>query len=349
MKKAVKFIGMLLALIAVVFVGLLAYLTLREYRPAAIEEITPIRSQKVLAKNEQLSVLIYNIGYGSLGDQADFFMDGGKNVQPKSKAIVEENLAGIADTLKKTPADIYLLQEVDRKSKRSYRINQEAYLQEQLDRNSFFAYNFKVDYVPYPFPPIGHVESGMATMTDLDVTAAKRIALPVPFKWPVRTSNLKRGLLETRLPIKDSDRELVVINLHLEAYDDGEGKIVQTKKLAEILEAEAKKGNYVIVGGDFNQTFEGSRDFPKVLKDGWTPGKMLAADLPENFSFAYDDTYATSRLLNEAYTGDYETAPVFVIDGFIVSNNLHVENIEVINEEFKYADHHPVLLEVSFQ
>jgi len=45
----------------------------------------------------------------------------------------------------------------------------------------------------------------------------------------------------------------VLVNLHLEAYDSGEGKIAQTKLLVEFLEQEYAKGNYVIAGGDFNQ------------------------------------------------------------------------------------------------
>ena len=43
----------------------------------------------------------------------------------------------------------------------------------------------------------------------------------------------------------------MVFNLHLEAYDNGEGKIAQSKKLADVLSQEYAKGNYVIAGGDF--------------------------------------------------------------------------------------------------
>ena len=86
---------------------------------------------------------------------------------------------------------------------------------------------------------------------------AQRQSLPVPFKWPIRVANLKRCLLVERFTVADSGRELVLINLHLEAYDDGEGKAAQTKMLREFLQAEYEKGNYVIAGGDFNQTFPG--------------------------------------------------------------------------------------------
>ena len=55
-------------------------------------------------------------------------MDGGKTVQPVNKAMVQQNLTGIEETLKELPM-IYLFQEVDRRSQRSYEVNQEEELQ----------------------------------------------------------------------------------------------------------------------------------------------------------------------------------------------------------------------------
>ena len=69
-------------------------------------------------------------------------------------------------------------------------------------------------------------------------------------------------MLETRIPVDGSDKELVLINFHLEAYDSGEGKVAQMKQLSEKLQEEYAKGNYVIAGGDFNQTFEGMDTYP---------------------------------------------------------------------------------------
>lgn len=61
-----------------------------------------------------------------------------------------------------------------------------------------------------------------------------------------------------------------------------------------------------------------------------------------------DDSYPTCRLLNQPYTDSYDTSQVYVIDGFIVSDNLEVTEIKVLNEDFQYTDHQPVQLEVSF-
>lgn len=99
------------------------------------------------------------------------------------------------------------------------------------------------------------VNSGLLTTTVYDIDSAERISLPCPFNWPVSTANLKRCLLVSYLPISGTSSKLVIVNLHLEAYDDGEGKIAQTKQLREFIQSEYEKGNYVIAGGDFNQIF----------------------------------------------------------------------------------------------
>ena len=44
-------------------------------------------------------------------------------------------------------------------------------------------------------------------------------------------STVRAGVGWPRVPIEGTDRELVLVNLHLEAYDDGEGKIAQTRQL----------------------------------------------------------------------------------------------------------------------
>ena len=63
--------------------------------------------------------------------------------------------------------------------------------------------------------------------------------------------------------------------------------------LADILSQEYEKGNYVIAGGDFNQTFQGVDKYPVTNKEDWTPGIIGDSDLPDHFSFAIDDSYPT--------------------------------------------------------
>lgn len=347
-KKVWKIIGMIVLVFILLAAAVLIYFTVREYRPKQEEILEVPRNGRKIRIHEPLTVLTYNIGYAGLNKTEDFFMDGGTKVQPKEKEEVEENLKGITDILKEHSADVYFFQEVDKDSKRSFHIDEQGYLEETLQMPSVMAYNFKCDFVPYPLPPIGKVQSGITTMTDIKVDSAKRISLPESFSWPVKTCNLKRCMLEMRIPLEGTDKELVLINFHLEAYDSGEGKIAQSKMLAEKLKTEYEKGNYVIAGGDFNQTFEGIEKYPVKNKEDWTPGTIGMKDIPEHFSFAVDDSYPTCRLLNQPYTGDYETSQVYVLDGFIVSDNLEVELVEVVDTNFEYTDHQPVKLKVRF-
>lgn len=344
--KALKICGGILLGVAAVLGAGVIYLTVREYRPKAVEKVEIHEGGESIGMQEPFTILTYNTGYAGLSRDEDFFMDGGSKIQPESKELVEGNLEGITALLKEQQADVYFLQEVDRDSKRSYHIDEQDYYERALGLSGMFACNFQCDFVPYPLPPIGKVKSGLVTMTNLSVSEASRISLPESFSWPVKTCNLKRCMLETRMAVEGTDKELVLINFHLEAYDSGEGKIAQSKMLAGKLKEEYEKGNYVIAGGDFNQTFDGMEKYPIHDEKSWVPGKVSQEDLPEGFSFAVSDNVPTCRLLNAPYAGNYEDSQVYVLDGFIVSDNIKVSQVENIDTDFTYTDHQPVRLTV---
>lgn len=356
--KFVRFLKTLLAIVlAVVFLAAAAFLVLAfmEYKPKDVEAVdVASNNTRQVQAGQSLTIVSFNTGYAALGEESDFFMDGGKTSRPDSREVIFKNLEGIADTLVGQEADIYLLQEVDISSKRSFNVNEVEYycISAQavaLPKCNMFAYNFKSVYVPIPVPifnDIGKVQSGLATFTDYNVGSAERIQLPVPFSWPVRCFNLKRCLLVSRMPVEGTDKELVVVNLHLEAYDDGEGKIEQTKMLYEFLAAEYAKGNYVIAGGDFNQTFPGAHEYPALTEGCWMPG-TLDPNLPEGFSVVYaEGDNPTCRLLDVPYKGN-DNPQYYIIDGSIVSANIKVDSVNVIDRQFKYSDHQAVRLEIT--
>lgn len=343
-KQVLRVIGIILAAIAILFAILLIFLTVTEYKPNEIETVG-VSGSSDATPDGNVRVLTYNIGYGALGKNQDFFMDGGSMVRPEHKEDVDTNLAGIADTFEKNPADVVFLQEIDLHSDRSYNIDEIDYLSPFLYGSNAFAYNYNAAFVPYPIPMIGKVQSGLYTSTDYKIEDAARISLPVPFSWPISSCNLKRCLLVCRVPYEG--KELVLVNLHLEAYDDGEGKAAQTEALMEFLTDEYAKGNYVIAGGDFNQTFPGIRQYPEVDTKNWKPGTLDADMLGEGWQFAVDASSPTCRLLSEPYTGDREHTQLFVIDGFILSPNVQLNSVATIDTDFEYTDHHPVLLDAE--
>ena len=349
LRLAGRIAGGALLLIVLAAAALLIYLSAHEYRPDAEEPAwTAGQAQDAVPRGGSVSLLTFNIGYAALGEESDFFMDGGASVRPSDPAVVEKNLAGIVETVEAVAPDIAVLQEVDVSGKRSYDIDERAALHASFGGAAAFAPNFLCDYVPYPIPDtIGPVHSGLLTLSRFRMEGQTRVALPVPFAWPVRMANLKRCLLVARLPVEGTEAELVLVNLHLEAYDGGEGKRAQTERLTELLVSEYGAGNYVVAGGDFNQTFEGADTFPVLDESTWQPGKLYNSELPAGFSYVFDASKPTCRLLDKPYDGDRENAQMYVIDGFIVSDNLKVNLIQTVDLNFQYSDHNPVLLQVT--
>lgn len=346
-RKIVKIILAFLGILVLFFGGIIIFLSVTEYKPEKIEELTKIEGSKSLKLEDSFSVMTFNIGYAGLGKDQDFFMDGGKMVRPEQKENVEENLKGIEQVFQRENPDFLLLQELDINSKRSYNINEKESVEAKLKKDGVFAPNFVCEYVPFPLPTIGKVESGVATFSQYSSEKATRISLPVSFKWPVRMANLKRCLLKTRFPIVGTDKELVIFNAHLEAYDDGEGKKEQTKIMLEVMEEEYEKGNYVIAGGDFNQSLaENLNKYPIKDEKNWIPGVLEPKDFGENFSMQMDHEVPTCRLNDSLLHKNTQT---YVVDGFLVSNNIIVEEVKTLDEGFVYSDHNPVRLKFSFK
>ncbi|MBO4433770.1 MAG: endonuclease [Clostridia bacterium] len=346
--KIFKTIFCLILVVIVAAVGMIGFLSFTEYKPDDRENVEVTgESMRRLRLDREISLLTFNIGYGALGDNADFFMDGGESVTTADENRVNQNLNGILGNIKEIDPDILLVQEIDKSSSRSYKINEYEKFKNELTKYAFsFANNFKVAFLPYPVPPIGKVDSGIATGSVFGATSAERVQLPIPFSWPMRMANLKRCVLISRIPVEKSDKELVIFNLHLEAYDSGEGKIAQTNMLAELLKDETEKGNYVIAGGDFNQIFSNADKNAYEVKEGmWAPGEIDVEAFGEGFDFLMDESVPSCRSLDKAYKdADKKAFQYYLIDGFIVSDNIEVKELKTQDLGFKDSDHNPVLL-----
>ncbi len=358
---ALTVLKVLISIIVVLFVICalaIGLLTLVEYKPGPTEDINVINAaadsaKPAIATDEDVSVLTWNVGYCGLSETADFFMDGGKSVTSQDEDGVKNNLLNMERVIAEVNPDVAFLQEVDRDSSRSYGIDQVGDITENAfpENDASFATNFKVLFIPYPIPPIGHMDCGILTTSKYKISEATRVSLPCPFTWPTRTINLKRCLNVSRVPVADSDKEFVFINLHLEAYDDGEGKIAQTRQLAEIMQQEYDKGNYVIAGGDFNQTFSSvdTSMYPLQGEELWMCGVLDESQFSDDFSFAMDNSTPSCRSLDRPYDASDPNFQYYMIDGFIVSNNLEVKEVKTLDQGFKYTDHNPVKLTVGFK
>jgi endonuclease/exonuclease/phosphatase family metal-dependent hydrolase len=140
-----------------------------------------------------------------------------------------------------------------------------------------------------------------------------------------------------------------MVNLHLEAYDDGEGKKAQTEMLKQVLQEEADKGNYVIAGGDFNQTFSGTDDSMYPEYEGkWHCGEVDQSEFSSDWQFEMDNSVPTCRSLDQPYAGaDQTNFQYYMIDGFIVSKNVTVSSVKTQSKSFANSDHNPVVMQVK--
>ena len=341
MKKFLKFL-IYLILVAIIAFGLfLLYGTITDYQPPEEQTIYRSTHVKKLSDSAELSLLIWNIGYCGLSDDMDFFYDGGKQVRPPEKQV-KENCQNILGLLREKEADIYLLQEVDRDAKRSYGINQYKKLKESFP-NSFisFAKNYDVPFVPMPINnPMGRVEAGLVTVSGLQPQLSTRYSFPGNFSWPMKLFILDRCFLVNRYPV-EGNKELIVINTHNSAYDDGNLKLVQMQYLKDFLMEEYNRENYIIVGGDWNQLPYGFDPMFSTHMDSTSMPPVIPKNfLPNNWQWVYDKQVPTNRSLDTVYLEN--ASKKRIIDFYLVSPNIRVNEIKGMDLQFKNADHQPV-------
>jgi len=350
LKKSLTILIILILIPITLGIAFITTLAVTEYRPDEVENIQIHTNQSTkINLSTPIKIMTFNIGYASLSKTEDFVMDGGQKSRPDSKSLVVSNLDGILSIVAAYGADIHMFQEIDIASDRSFQINQLSIIQQQLpNQSTSYAPNFRVLFVPFPFSignMIGKVESGIVTTSSFDVAESSRIQLPGEFAWPVRLANLKRSLIVSRLPIQGTTRELVLINGHLSAYDDGSMREQEMSKLKEIMTTEQQLGNYVIVGGDFNQTFPNAEGiFPITDTSNYVAPVIPATFLPLGFTYAIDLTMPTCRLLNQPYNPLDPSTQYYLIDGFIVSNNVEIIEVSTVNHQFEFSDHNPVTM-----
>lgn len=324
----------------------LAYMTATDFRPPAEMPLATCRNAAaILERGVPFSVATFNIGYAGMDAGADFFMDGGRGSGSRSLEATRANLRGITSFLAGENPDLALLQEVDRRAKRSHRLDEAAAIEEAMAAHgSVFAVNYKVPWVPVPLArPMGGVHSGLLTLSRFRVAAATRRQLPGSEAWPRQLAELDRCLGECRIPLSGGG-ELVLVNLHLSVFD--RGGMIRRQQLAylrELLLAERRRGNPVIAGGDWNHGLPGSD--PKRFR--WTserPGWYM--DLPPDFTppgyaWVLDATRPTIRASATAYRQGESF--VAVIDGFLVSEDIEVRGVAVRDLGFRDSDHNPVV------
>lgn len=327
-----------------VFLLFLLYATLDDYKPDEVIVQETGCEQDQLADSLEIDLVIWNIGYAGLDASMDFFYDGGKQMRPDREGA-RRNLDGIKQTLELYKGfDFILLQEVDQDSKRSYHLNEYQEIQEQFtEYHSNFGKNYDVRFVPIPLTePMGSVLSGLMTLSRACPEDVERHSFPGNYRWPVKLFMLDRCFLVNRYPLSNR-KELVLINTHNSAYDDGSLRAQQMDFLGDFLISEYEKGNYVIAGGDWNQTPNGLE--PQLPSHRFDTENLtyIEKDFPApGWQWAYDKSQPTNRRVSAPY--DRSHSLTTIIDCFLLSPNIALRHVETMDLDFRYSDHQPVHL-----
>ncbi|MBX7182737.1 MAG: endonuclease/exonuclease/phosphatase family protein [Bacteroidia bacterium] len=352
LKKALFIILIPVLAFGLYLVGNVLFAFITDFKPPVSESLELRGMPSKNLPDSVLSLLNWNIGYSGLGQKADFFYDGGTTVI-SPEADVNSYFQGIKNTILHADSiDFILLQEVDTLAKRSYKINQLTELGNHAKGYGYsFATNYDVKFVPKPFTePLGKVVAGLMSLTKYFPKEITRYQYPGQFEFPTYLFFLDRCFLLYRYPLKNG-KELLVINTHNSAYDNtGEMKKGELNMLKKFVTEEYAKGNYIIIGGDWNQCpphFDPMKFNHGKTEAPYTPQVQDPSFLPSDWHWVADTTVPSNRNLITAYNA--QKTFTTVIDYYLLSPNVEPLAVKTLDMQFAYSDHQPVYLKVKLK
>ena len=153
----------------------------------------------------------------------------------------------------------------------------------------------------------------------------------------------------SRCALPGRGRELVLANVHLSAFDrEARTRLQQLYAIAGFMKAEEARGNYVVLGGDWNLVLADTRFA------GTTEARFLSwlRPLPEGLPplgwwKLVDPRTPTVRTLERPYEPGKNFTTI--IDGFFLSPGVSPVCVQTIDLGFRYSDHQPVLLKFHLE
>lgn len=374
-------VGIVLSAVVSIAAGFVGYILVSYYRIGDQNlDIDKGANLESVPTDNQLSMVTYNIGFGAYSQDYTFFLDDGYdengNVtcghwsKGRSKEEVEFNTKGSINAVKELNPDFVLLQEVDTNSTRSYHINQdEEFTKEFASYDHVHCVNFHSAFLPYPLYDMhGSVNAGLTTYSKYVIASAERKQYTIADNLS-KLFDLDR-CFSVQVTKVANGKNFYVVNSHMSAYD--EGGVIRKQQMAELngfMKAVIDNGDYLIVGGDYNHELlthnpnfsytDENRPFGVTLrKPNW-----LAYLFDEDGKTPLIDEVRVVAADNEptCRNNDIEYTPgktfVTTVDGFIVSNNVEVNEVKVIQTKqgkkgidgFAFSDHQPVELKFSLK
>lgn len=281
-----------------------------------------------------IRIMTYNIGY----------LSGMTNNLPvrEDQYFFTRNMAAFQTYLVDHPVDIAVFQEIDFNSHRSYRIDQ----LETIARESGFpeaarVVNWDKRYVPFPYwPPsvhFGPILSGQGAVSRFVISSQRRVQLHEPDNMLFFKRKFYLQRLAQVLRLKVGGRELVVINVHLEAFDQ-DTRLKQARQVLELCR-EFRDNGPLIVLGDFNCV---PPDAPQKTGFKDEPGIDYHGD--DTVRLFLDETWLASALTGVATFPSQR--PDRQLD-YIFYTPRWISRRSAFRVPLKSSDHLPIVMEFS--
>jgi endonuclease/exonuclease/phosphatase family metal-dependent hydrolase len=287
---------------------------------------------------ETISLMTYNIGYLS-------GMTNNKPMKP-DKAFFQKNMTTFVDYLKVNPPHIIGFQEIDYHSKRSSYIDQLQTIGETAGYlNGLKGVNWDKRYVPFPYGSpsthFGPVVSGQAILSRFPIIEDKRIVLPKPESTAFYYNHFYLDRLLQVAKIKIGNNTIVVINVHLEAFEVSTRE-EHTRMLLETYRFYKDKFPVLLIG-DFNSLppdTKQKKGFGDEMEADFTNDKTIAMVLAEkSLKSAFLESGAYEGV-NFTFPADKPTRKLDYI--FYTHKTITVTHVELIHIDS--SDHLPILV-----
>lgn len=251
----------------------------------------------------------------------------------KPKQLFDNNMNKVLLETKNVNPDIIAFQEIDYNASRSYNVNQETEIAALGFNYAARAVNWDERYLPFPYWPIkmhfGKVVSGQSIISKYPLKEHQRIVLQRVESEPFYRDAFYLERLAQVVKVVLNGQEVVLINIHLEAFD----KATRVNQFEEILAIFNKyKNDYpTILLGDFNSR---ARDKDAVIQ------KMFAMKGVGNAAFDMNNLGNTFDTKNPFERIDYI---------FYTKNSIEYISGKVLNQFEQASDHLPVEMQFKLK
>jgi endonuclease/exonuclease/phosphatase family metal-dependent hydrolase len=182
------------------------------------------------------------------------------NIHAGKDATRQPNLERVAKVIDSLRADVVLLQEVDRGTERSGRVDQVAVLERLTGMHGAFAKS--LDYQGGDY--------GIAALSRWPIDSAETV--PLPTNPPAdRASDMYEPRVAIHLLLSTPAGKLNVLGTHLGAERESTFRDQEARDLLQHIGTHIAPGAPVIIGGDFNSAPESDihASFAQHFQDSW--------------------------------------------------------------------------------